>query len=134
VTSAVNTCTTTNCWGIYGTGLPNAPVVELSAAPSMPTGDGRTGELRAATYGRGIWQIPLTTALGTAQPVISLNPAALTFGTQAIATISAHKPSRLQIREVYPSRSVRYHHRPTSAKRTIAPPLPSRRISAAPSR
>ena len=28
----------------------------------MPTGDGRLGELRVATYGRGIWQIPLLTA------------------------------------------------------------------------
>jgi Transmembrane protein 131-like N-terminal len=89
VTSAVNTCTTVNCWSVYGTSLPNAPVVELTAAPSMPTGDGRTGELRAATYGRGIWQIPLTTALGPAQPIISLSPAVLTFGTQAISTISA---------------------------------------------
>ena len=39
-----------------------APVVELAAAPAMPTGDGRIGELRAATYGRGLWQIPLLTA------------------------------------------------------------------------
>src|SRR6202012_3329262 len=50
VTSAVNPCTTANCWSVYGTSLPNAPVVELTAAASMPTGDGRTGELRAATY------------------------------------------------------------------------------------
>ena len=25
----------------------------------MPTGDGRLGMLRAGTYGRGLWQIPL---------------------------------------------------------------------------
>ena len=28
----------------------------------MATGDGRYGELRAGTYGRGIWEIPLLTA------------------------------------------------------------------------
>jgi hypothetical protein len=86
VTSDINSCTSANCWSVYGTSLPNAPVVELEAAPLMQTGDGRTGELRAATYGRGIWQIPLLTALSSAQPSISLNPATLTFGTQAIAT------------------------------------------------
>ena len=32
------------------------------------------GELRAATYGRGIWQIPLLTAASPAQPSMTLNP------------------------------------------------------------
>ena len=32
------------------------------------------GEFRAATYGRGIWQIPLLTASTAAQPAISLSP------------------------------------------------------------
>jgi hypothetical protein len=68
VTTQVTTCATANCWSIYGTNLPNAPVVELSAASGLPTGDGRMGELRAATYGRGLWQIPLLTASTAAQP------------------------------------------------------------------
>lgn len=89
VTTAVATCTTANCWSIYGTNLPNAPVVELAAAPGLPTGDGRTGELRAATYGRGIWQIPLVTASNATQPAISLNPTSLTFAAEAVATASA---------------------------------------------
>jgi hypothetical protein len=89
VTSDVNSCTSANCWSVYGSSLPNAPVVELTAAPLMPTGDGRTGELRAATYGRGLWQIPLLTALSSTQAAISLNPTTLTFGAQAIATLSA---------------------------------------------
>lgn len=88
VTSEVSTCSTANCWSIYGAGLPNAPVVELAAAAAMPTGDGRTGELRGATYGRGLWQIPLLTALSPAAPAITLNPTALTFGDQAVATAS----------------------------------------------
>jgi hypothetical protein len=89
VTTEVASCATANCWSMYGTGLPNAPVVKLAAARAMATGDGRSGELRAATYGRGIWQIPLLTASTSVQPVISLSPAALNFATQAVATASA---------------------------------------------
>jgi len=89
VTTEVASCATANCWSVYGTSLPNAPIVELAVAAAMSTGDGRTGELRAATYGRGIWQIPLLTASTSLQPVISLSPAALNFATQAVATASA---------------------------------------------
>lgn len=91
VTTQVATCADSgvNCWSIYGGNLPNAPVVQLAAAAGLPTGDGRTGELRAATYGRGIWQIPLLTALSSVQAVISLHPAALAFGMQAVSTASA---------------------------------------------
>ena len=88
VTTQITTCATANCWSIYGTSLPNAPVVSLAAAPALPTGDGRMGELRAATYGRGIWQIPLLTADAAILPAISLNPAVLTFAVQAVATAS----------------------------------------------
>jgi hypothetical protein len=83
----------TNCsiptWSIYGSNLPNAPAVQLAAAPSMPTGDGRFGELRVGTYGRGLWQIPLLTALSPATPAITLNPTSLIFADQAVATASA---------------------------------------------
>jgi hypothetical protein len=88
VTTQITTCATANCWSIYGTRLPNAPVVELAAASAMPTGDGRVGELRAATYGRGLWQIPLLTASTAAQPAISLSPGALTYSTQPVGTAS----------------------------------------------
>jgi hypothetical protein len=88
VTTEVTTCAAANCWSVYGINLPNAPVVELAAAPAMATGDGRTGELRAATYGRGIWQIPLITAAIAAQPSISLNPASLAFSAQSVGTAS----------------------------------------------
>jgi len=89
VTTQISTCATANCWSIYGTGLPNAPVVELAASQAMSTGDGRAGELRAATYGRGIWQLPLLTAATAAQPSMSLSPTLLSFGVQAVATSSA---------------------------------------------
>jgi hypothetical protein len=90
-TTQVTTCPTTNCWSVYGSGLPNAPVTQLVAAPAMTSGDGRTGELRAATYGRGVWQIPLLTAALPAQPAISLNPTTLSFASQAVGTPSASK-------------------------------------------
>ena len=51
--------------------------------------DGRTGELRAATYGRGVWQIPLLTAATAAQLVMSVSPSSLIFASQAVATASA---------------------------------------------
>jgi hypothetical protein len=88
VTQAVTTCATTNCWSPLGTGLPNAPVTTLEAAPEMPTGDGRLGMLRAGTYGRGLWQIPLLTALQTSAPAITLSATTLNFGSQAVATES----------------------------------------------
>ncbi len=88
-TSSVTTCASANCWGAMGTALPNAPVVGLEAGAALATGDGRFGELRAATYGRGIWQIPLLTAQGPAAPAITLNPTSLTFATQQVGTASA---------------------------------------------
>ncbi|GGG65630.1 choice-of-anchor D domain-containing protein [Edaphobacter dinghuensis] len=91
VTTQAASCAnvSSNCWSIYGTSLPNAPVIQLAAAAGLPTGDGRIGELRAATYGRGLWQIPLLTALNPAQPSITLDPASLTYSAQAVATASA---------------------------------------------
>jgi hypothetical protein len=89
VTTEVTTCSTANCWSVYGTSLPNSPVVALAAAADMPTGDGRTGELRAATYGRGIWQIPLLTATTASGSAMTLAPGSLIYGVQAVATASA---------------------------------------------
>ena len=89
VTQAVTGCGTANCWTVFGTTLPNAPVIQLAAAAQMPTGDGRLGELRASTAGRGIWQIPLVTALAIEQPLMSVNPAALAFASQPVGSLSA---------------------------------------------
>jgi hypothetical protein len=90
-TSQVATCATAtvSCWSVYGTGLPNAPVVALQASAGLATGDGRFGELRAATYGRGIWQLPLLTAAYPAAPAMTLSPTSLSFAAQAVATASA---------------------------------------------
>ena len=85
-TRQVTTCAATpsNCWAPFGAGLPQAPVVALRAAqPSVSP-----NVLVAATYGRGTWQIPLWTA-GTQLTTATLNPASLTFASQAEGTISA---------------------------------------------
>ena len=88
VAQAVTTCPSTNCWSPLGTGLPNAPVTTLEAAPNLPTGDGREGMLRAGTYGRGLWQIPLLNAITIQAPAITLSTTSLTFAAQAVATQS----------------------------------------------
>lgn len=89
VTQAITTCASTNCWSPLGTGLPNAPVTTLEAAAQMPTGDGRSGMLRAGTYGRGLWQIPLLNATTLQAPAITLSTTSLTFAAQAVATQSS---------------------------------------------
>lgn len=73
-----------NCWAPFGSGLPQAPVVALSAAP--PTAS--VNVLAAATYGRGIWQIPLWTA-GTQSTTATVTPSSLTFASQPYGTTSA---------------------------------------------
>ncbi len=73
-----------NCWSAYGTGLPGAPVTQLSAAPTSPS----SGVLVAGTYGRGIWQIPLWTS-GMQLTSASLNPTSLTFSTQSYGSAGA---------------------------------------------
>jgi hypothetical protein len=89
VTTQVASCATASCWSVYGIGLPNAPVIRLAAGSGIATGDGRFGELRVATYGRGIWEIALLTSAFPAVPVMTLNPTSLTFAAQAVATTSA---------------------------------------------
>jgi len=88
-TTSVASCASADCWDVYGTALPNAPVTQLAAAAGMATGDGRTGELRASTYGRGIWQIPLLTAVSPAVPAIVLSTSTVTFSSQQVGTQSS---------------------------------------------
>lgn len=71
------------CWNVFGDGLPNAPVMSL-----MTFNAGATQVLRAATYGRGIWQADLATA-GVAPTSATLSPASLSFAAQSVQTVSA---------------------------------------------
>jgi len=73
-----------NCWSAYGAGLPEAPVVGLSAAPTTA----QQSVLAAATYGRGVWEIPLWTA-GAQLATATVSPATLTFGNEAYGTTSS---------------------------------------------
>jgi hypothetical protein len=73
-----------DCWSQFGTGLPSAPAVALSAAPAIASSQ----VLVAATYGRGIWQTPLWTA-GTSQTSVSTDPDALTFTGQPFGSTSS---------------------------------------------
>lgn len=72
------------CWSVFGTGLPAAPVVALSASPAGAA----TPVLVAATYGRGIWQTPLWTS-GTSLTTAAANPDSLMFVSQMFGTTSS---------------------------------------------
>ena len=74
--------TTGACWNVYGSGLPNSPVTSL-----MSYNRGATQSLRAATYGRGIWQIDLLT-WGIAPTATTVSPASLLFPPQPLQTVS----------------------------------------------
>ncbi|WP_348264971.1 choice-of-anchor D domain-containing protein [Telmatobacter sp. DSM 110680] len=73
-----------NCWSVFGTGLPFAPVVQLSA--SSPTS--LPNVLVAGTYGRGIWQLPLWTS-GSQLTTASTQPGSVTFASQPVGTTSS---------------------------------------------
>jgi hypothetical protein len=75
VTTNIADCTDPydNCWSVFGTSLPNAPPVQLATF-----NEGSTSMLRVATYGRGIWEIPLVTA-GAVRTTGTATPVALTF-------------------------------------------------------
>lgn len=80
-----------HCWSAFGTGLPEAPVVALSAAPA----DNSAQVLVAGTYGRGIWQTGLW-SVGTNLAAASVNPAALVFQSQVFGTASTAQTVTVQ--------------------------------------
>jgi hypothetical protein len=75
------------CWAPLGSGLPEAPVVALSAQPASVT----TPELIAATYGRGIWMTPLLGAAGTGSgpATDTLSVTSLSFSNTVVGQLSA---------------------------------------------
>ncbi len=77
-----------NCWTELGSGLPNAPVTDLKVYSS-----GSTTVLEAATYGRGIWTLGLTTNPLIAQGTLS--PAGYNFPAQAVGSPGAPVPFTL---------------------------------------
>jgi hypothetical protein len=90
VTTTVSQCSAggSMCWNVYGTGLPAAPVRQL-----LPyTGSGQT-LLRAATYGRGMWQIGLASQSQTQgnTATATLAPVSLNFAPIPIQTTSPYQ-------------------------------------------
>ena len=85
-TTAVSSCANlpSTCWAAFGTGLPTAPVIALTASPVTASAQ----VLTAATYGRGIWQTPLWTTATTTVTTATANPASLTFPSQVFGTAS----------------------------------------------
>ncbi len=92
-TAAVANCgvAASHCWSVFGTGLPSAPVVGLSASPI----NAASPMLVAATYGRGIWQIPLSVTVASLTTAAA-SPTSLTFGSQVSGTTSGAQPVSLQ--------------------------------------
>lgn len=82
VLSCINADNYTCNWSVFGTLLPNAPPVQLAAF-----NEGSTSVLRVATYGRGVWEVPLLSA-GTTFTTATANPTSLTFLTQQESTTS----------------------------------------------
>jgi hypothetical protein len=72
-----------SCWNPLGSGLPYSPVVKLRTI-----NEGSQSVLVAATYGRGLWAIPLLTA-GVASTSAVVSPASLDFGNQQAQTVSS---------------------------------------------
>ncbi len=85
-TTRIATCASgpANCWSAFGTGLPEAPVVQLSAV-SAP---GSAQVLVAGTYGRGVWQTPLWTAKA-GLTFATVDATSLTFASQTSGTASS---------------------------------------------
>ena len=88
-TTAIQSCagSGSSCWSAFGTGLPEAPVVALSASPASAAAQ----VLTAATYGRGVWQTGLWSA-GASLTTATALPRTLTFGGQAFGTVSSAQP------------------------------------------
>jgi hypothetical protein len=71
------------CWSAFGSGLPESPVIQVSAAPTFAA----VHDLVAATYGRGIWMTPLLTAT-EAMTTATATPASMTFASQVYGSSS----------------------------------------------
>jgi hypothetical protein len=80
-TQAITQCAQQDCWQQHGATLPNTVVTALAA-------DGATGLLRAATRGRGAWQIPLATGSLASQTTAAVSPDSLTFPATQVSTVS----------------------------------------------
>jgi hypothetical protein len=88
-TQQISSCASTpfECWSAFGSGLPEAPVVALSATPATAS----VHDLVAATYGRGIWINPLwgTSGVGSGPATDTLSVTALSFSNTVVGQLSS---------------------------------------------
>ena len=84
LTHQITSCATSSCFVLYGAGLPLSPVTQLVATQLGAT----TPTLTAATYGRGIWQIPLSVTASSVTTV-SLTPTSLNFPSTSVGSTSS---------------------------------------------
>jgi hypothetical protein len=86
-TRQITSCASGRCWSAFGSGLPEAPVVALSATPATAS----THELVAATYGRGIWINPLWggSGVGSGPATDTLSVTALSFSNSVEGQLSS---------------------------------------------
>jgi len=86
-TTEVSSCAQSfsECWSVFGSGLPDAPAVALGIVPASSSS---AASLVAGTYGRGIWQTPLWSA-GTSLTAAAANPPSLAFSSQTFGTASS---------------------------------------------
>jgi len=85
-TTRIATCVNASldCWSAFGSGLPQAPVTQLSASPLTSSAK----VLMAGTYGRGVWQAPLWSAVADLT-FATVDPTSLTFASQTSGTASS---------------------------------------------
>jgi len=85
-TTQVSTCAIlpSNCWSVFGSGLPKSPVVALTASTATASAQ----MLTAGTYGRGIWQTWLASS-GVVQTTATALPGSFTFASQTVGTTSS---------------------------------------------
>jgi hypothetical protein len=78
-TTKIGTCSNPAavCWSAFGTGLPEAPAVQLSASLLGAS----STVLAVGTYGRGIWETPLWTSTTGLTTAITSPPNPVTFTT-----------------------------------------------------
>jgi hypothetical protein len=88
-TQQISSCASApfECWSAFGSGLPDAPVVALSATPATAS----VHDLVAATYGRGIWINSLwgTSGVGSGPATDTLSVTALSFSNTVVGQLSS---------------------------------------------
>ncbi|HQQ93801.1 MAG TPA: T9SS type A sorting domain-containing protein [Bacteroidia bacterium] len=76
-----------NSWTLYNQGLPNTPVSDLEISPAAP------GILRAATYGRGVYQVDLAAVTSAPSSSFAFSGAYCDLNPKIISDASGNSPS-----------------------------------------